>query len=204
MLQLLCFYKPCSKFLQLRFEGEGGWKTETIILESDLCITIAITRVLNTLNMVMSATSFRFQCPSSQMPYLPLKLSVKKTLMLTEMAFRNALSHSMLALQPQKHLFQICLSASSKTLSHLFLQFQMLGLLGCLQWSSYFKTHLVFSQATLSSVCCLKVCSVRASVAFILPEERWGTPEDDDLGAQGHGTPGCRGVLTASAHWADN
>ena len=114
MLQLLCFYKPCSKFLQLRFEGEGGWKTETIILESDLCITIAITRVLNTLNMVMSATSFRFQCPSSQMPYLPLKLSVKKTLMLTEMAFRNALSHSMLALQPQKHLFQICLSASSK------------------------------------------------------------------------------------------
>lgn len=66
--------------------------------------------------------------------------------------------------------------------SHLFLQFHPLGLWGCLQWSSYFKTHLVFSRATLSPPFCLKlvlssVHPVCTSVSLFLSTERPGTPE---------------------------
>lgn len=77
-----CFYKPNSKFLQLCFEGEGVWKAEHnpgVRPMYNHCNN----SVLNILNMVMSATSFCFKCPPLQMPYLPFKSSVKRTLVLT-------------------------------------------------------------------------------------------------------------------------
>lgn len=61
--------------------------------------------------------------------------------------------------------------------SHLFLQFHPLGLWGCLHWSSYFKTHLVFSQASLSPravwrLALPSVYSVCLHLSFLLPLRR--------------------------------
>lgn len=119
-LQLLCFYTPCSVeqgVLQLCFEGEGVGETEHhpgISPRCEHCHDLVLNALI--LRMVMSATPFCLQGLPLHMPYLPLKPSVKDTLTPTELALGNALSHSMLALESRKHLFQLCLSASSKIL----------------------------------------------------------------------------------------
>lgn len=65
------FTNPGQNSFSYVFKGREY--ESSIILESDSYISTAMTQVLHTFNMVMTAASFCFQGPPLWMPYLPLK-----------------------------------------------------------------------------------------------------------------------------------
>lgn len=121
----------------------------------------------------------------------PIKVFCQELLILTYLASSKMLSNYFVLSPLVRETLVSNLSACLFQVYHILLQFHLLGLWGCLHWSSYFKTHLDFSQASLSPPCCLKTCLVICILClhpcFLLP--LWW-----DARALIQARPGCRGV----------